>query len=60
MANNLILAISVGFKANSNLKKPESRFDFSRDTSIPILKNSSHKPTSRETDICVKLSWDLS
>ena len=30
------------------LENPESRFDFSRDTSIPILNSSSHKPTSRE------------
>ena len=30
------------------LENPESRLGFIRDTSIPILNNSSHKPTSRE------------
>ena len=30
------------------LENPKSRLDFSRDTSIPNLKNSSHKPTNRE------------
>ena len=30
------------------LENPESGLNFSRDTSIPILNNSSHKPTSRE------------
>ena len=30
------------------LENPESRLNFSRDMSIPILNNSSHKPTSRE------------
>ena len=34
------------------LENPESRLDSSRDPSIPILKNSSHKPTSREIDFC--------
>ena len=29
-------------------ENPESRLNFSRDTIIPILNNSSHKPTSRE------------
>ena len=37
------------------VKNPKSQFDFIRDTSIPILKNSSHKPTSREMYF-VKLS----
>ena len=31
------------------LENPESRLNLSRETSIPILNNSSHKPTSRET-----------
>ena len=35
-----------------SLENPESRLDSSRDSSIPILKNSSHKPTSRETYFC--------
>ena len=30
------------------LENPESRLNFSWETSIPILNNSSHKPTSRE------------
>ena len=30
------------------LENPESRLNFSRDTSISILNKSSHKPTSRE------------
>ena len=30
------------------LENPESRFNFSRETSIPILNNSFHKATSRE------------
>ena len=30
------------------LENPESRLNFSRETSIPILNNSSHKPTGRE------------
>ena len=30
------------------LENPESQLNFSRETSIPILNNSSHKPTSRE------------
>ena len=30
------------------LENPESRLNFSRNTGIPILNNSSHKPTSRE------------
>ena len=34
------------------LENPESRLDFSRNTSILILKNSSHKPTSREIYFC--------
>ena len=34
------------------LENPESRLDFSRDTNIPILKISSHKPTSREIYFC--------
>ena len=37
------------------LENPESRLDFSRDTSIPILQSSSHKPTiptSREIYFC--------
>ena len=34
------------------LENPEYRLDFSRDTSIPILKNISHKPTSREIYFC--------
>ena len=48
------------------LKNPKSRLDFSRDTSIPILKNSSDKPTSREIDfllnyhkICDKINKPL-
>ena len=31
-----------------SLENPESRLSFSRDISIPISNNSSHKPTSRE------------
>ena len=34
------------------LENPESRLDFSRNTSIPILKISSYKPTSREVYFC--------
>ena len=30
------------------LENSESQLDLGRETSIPILKNSSHKPTSRE------------
>ena len=30
------------------LENPKSRPNFSRETSIPILNNSSHKPTSKE------------
>ena len=30
------------------LGNPECRLNFSRDTSIPILNKTSHKPTSRE------------
>ena len=34
------------------LENPESRLDFSWNTSILILKISSHKPTSREIYFC--------
>ena len=34
------------------LENPESRLKFSRDTSIPIVKISSHKPTRREIYFC--------
>ena len=30
------------------LENPKSQLNFSRGTSVPILNNSSHKPTSRE------------
>ena len=34
------------------LENPESRLDFSRDKSIPIVYISSHKPSSREIHVC--------
>ena len=38
----------LGGIVSNLLENPESRLNFSRETSIPILNNSSHKPTSRE------------
>ena len=44
--------LELGGNAPILLENPESQLDFSRNTSIPILKNCSYKPTSREIYFC--------